>query len=74
LPTNPSALIAPAHVALAALTTGGVFVAFPHLEGSLLPGLYPLVVAFLTGLLLAALVAAWWSLSRGHRIRAFAAT
>ena len=34
----------------------------------------PLTAALLTGLLVTALVAAWWSLSRGHRIRAFAAT
>ncbi|NUW35739.1 cytochrome d ubiquinol oxidase subunit II [Nonomuraea sp. SMC257] len=30
--------------------TGVLFGAFPHLEGSLLPGLYPLVVAILAGL------------------------
>ncbi|WP_327581531.1 cytochrome d ubiquinol oxidase subunit II [Nonomuraea sp. NBC_00507] len=34
----------------------------------------PLTSALLTGMLVTALVAAWWSLSRGHRIRAFAAT
>lgn len=34
----------------------------------------PLTSALLTGLLVTALVTAWWSLSRGRRIRAFAAT
>ncbi|MGY0056405.1 cytochrome d ubiquinol oxidase subunit II [Streptomyces sp. LZ34] len=32
--------------------TGVLFGAFPHLEGSLLPGLYPLIVAILVGLVL----------------------